>query len=112
MRFVASLLAYLVGVSVLISIGIVGFMILQSPNDRTRAAPVAPTAPNIERPVSPTKPEMTAQKKTQFNRKNKIARTAHKQMHPLPTTDGSDAYGYAEAPRYRIDPNTFFIFGR
>jgi hypothetical protein len=25
---------------------------------------------------------------------------------------GHDAYGYAEAPRRRIDPNLFYIFGR
>ncbi|HYA29864.1 MAG TPA: hypothetical protein VEI95_13660 [Acidobacteriota bacterium] len=96
-----------------ISIGIVGFMTLQSPNDRTRAVPVVPTASDIERLVSPTKPEMTAQKKTQSDRKNKMARTTHKKIHSLPTTvrDG-DAYGYAEAPRYRTNPNMFFIFDR
>jgi hypothetical protein len=111
MRFFAGLLAYVVAMSVLMSIGIVGFIALQSTTDRTRAAPVGSTASNSDRLVSPAKPETTVQKKTQPERKNKIARTAHKQMHSLPT-GGDDAYGYAEAPRYRIDPNMFFIFGR
>jgi hypothetical protein len=113
MRFFAGLLAYVVGVSVLISIGIVGFMAVQSPTDRTRAPPTASTTSNNERVVSPAKSEMTAQKKTPPERKNKVARTVHKRMHSLPATvGGGDAYGYAEAPRYRIDPNMFFIFGR
>jgi hypothetical protein len=39
MRFFAGLLAYLVGVSAVISIGIVGLMALQPPIERTSSAP-------------------------------------------------------------------------
>ena len=39
MRGFAGLLAYLVGVSAIISIGIVGLMALQSPIERTPSAP-------------------------------------------------------------------------
>jgi len=109
-RFFAGLLAYLVGVSVLISIAIVGFMALQSPVDRTPAAPVALAASNKERLVSQTKSVVSAQKKTQPNRKSKMVHTAHKRLPaPPPTVGGDVAYGYAAEPRRRIDPNMFLF---
>lgn len=108
MRFFAGLLAYRVGVSAFISIAIVGVMALKSPVDRTPAAPKALAASNKERPV-----DQAAQKKTKSDRKSKVVHTTHKRMHASPNTAvGGDAYGYAEAPRYRVDPNLFFTFGR
>ena len=114
MRFLASLLAYLVGVSMLISIAIVGFMALQSPVDRTPAAPATLAAPNNnDRLVGQAKPVESVQKKTQPDRKSKVVHTAHKRLPAPPATVGSDvAYGFAAEPRRRIDPNLFFFFGR
>jgi|SRR5262245_17355128 len=112
MRFFAGLLAYLVGISALISIAIVGVMTLKSPVDRTSAAPVALAAPN-ERIVGQGKPVSATQKKTQPDRKGKAVHTAHKRLPAPPPIIGSDiAYGYAAEPRRRIDPNLFFTFGR
>ena len=114
MRFFAGVLAYLIGVSVLISIAVTGLMALQSPVDRTPVAGRAVAASNKEHPVDRVKPVVSAQKKTQSDRKNKAVHTAHKRMPAPPNTVvGRDtAYGYAEEPRRRIDPNLFFVFGR
>jgi hypothetical protein len=108
-RFVVGLLAYLVGVSVVVGIGIVGLGALQSPGDRTSTASIASKS---ERVVSPAKPTLPAQSKTSPDKKNKTARVTHKRIHPGPNTvGGGEAYGYAAEPRHRIDPN-FFFFGR
>ena len=113
MRFFAGLLAYIVGVAVLLSIAGAGLVALQSPVDRTVVAPKALDASNKERPVHQVKPAVSAQKKTQPDRKGKAVHTAHKRLPAPPPTVGSDiAYGYAEEPRRRIDPNLFFNFGR
>ena len=52
MRFFAGLLAYLVGVAVLLSIAGAGLVALQAPVDRTVVAPKALDASNKERPVA------------------------------------------------------------
>jgi hypothetical protein len=112
MRFFAGLLAYLVGVSVVIGIGIVGLMALQSPS-ATPTASMASTASNRERVISPAKPALPAQRQTVPDKKDKTLNVAHKRMHPVPRTVGENgAYGYAEEARHRVDPNFFFIFGR
>lgn len=113
MRFFAGLLAYLVGIAVLLSIAGAGLMALQSPVNRTVVAPKALDAANKERPVDQVKPAVSAQKKTLPDRKGKAVHTAHKRLPAPPPTIGSDfAYGYAEEPRRRTDPNPLFIFGR
>jgi len=113
MRFLFGLLAYFVGVSLVIGVGIVGLMALQSPGQRTPTTSVASTASNSERLVSPVKPALPAQKKTPPNNKDNTVHVSHKRIHPVPSTvGGGEAYGYAEEPRHRIDPNFLFIFGR
>src|SRR5262249_39999512 len=54
-RFFAGLLAYLVGISVVISIGIIGLMALQSSNERTSSAPTVSVALHKESLAKPVK---------------------------------------------------------
>lgn len=110
MRFLFGLLAYFVGVSVVTGIGIVGLMALQSPGQRTPTTSMASTTSNSERLV---RPALLSQKKTPANNKDKTVHVSHKPIRPVPrTVGGGEAYGYAEEPRHRIDPNFLFIFGR
>lgn len=112
MRFLAGLLAYLVGMSVLVSVGIAGIMALRSsPMERAPAELSKSTASSSERPASGTKQRANAEAKPQHPRKNRIVREGHKRTNPA-LNFGNGAYGYAEEPRRRIDPNPFFMFGR
>ncbi|MGA7388884.1 MAG: hypothetical protein WBW99_13265 [Pseudolabrys sp.] len=116
MRFFAGLLAYLVGVSAVISIGIVGLMALQSAN-RTPSAPIVAVESHKERLAKPVKQTTVGQKKTHSNhehqtvQKHQTVRVTRKQPREAPTIAAGDAYGYAQEPR-RIDPNLFPFFGR
>lgn len=118
MRFFAALLGYLIGVSAVISIGIVGLMALQ-PATRTPSAPIVAAAQK-ERLAKPVK--QTINKKAQPDQGHKVVQVTGKKARPNPkhnrptheaptTVVGQNAYGYAQEPR-RIDPNLFSIFGR
>jgi hypothetical protein len=107
-RGFASLLAYLVGVSAIISIGVAGLMALQSPLERTPVAPTVAVEAHTERPVKPTH---VAKKTTHPHQKHKMAHLTTKPTHEPPTTAAGDAYGYAQEPR-RQNSNLFPIFGR
>ena len=111
MRGFAGLLAYLVGVSAIISIGVAGLMALQSPIERTSSAPTVAIDLQKERLAKPVKQIIVGQKKAHSNQKHQT-HVARKQSREAPTTDaGREAYGYAaEEPRRRIDPN-LSIFG-
>src|SRR6476660_5700910 len=103
MRGFAGLLVYLVGVSAVFSIGIVGLMALQSPAERTPYSPPVAAASHAESLAKPVKRPVDDKK---------TAHVTRKQPHEAPFTDaGRNAYGYAEEPR-RIDPNRFLFFGR
>jgi hypothetical protein len=125
MRFLAGLLAYLVGISAVISIGIVGLMALQSPIEPTPSAPIV-AATQKGRPVKPAKQVTVDDKKAQPGQKHKVVQVTGKKARPNPkhnmvqdtktheapsTVAGHNAYGYVEEPR-RIDPNLFPFFGR
>jgi len=94
MRGFAGLLAYLVGVSAIISIGIVCLMALQSTTVPTVAAS------HKERIAKPAKRAILGQKKVRSNRKKKIVHVIPRPRHDAPTTD-EVSYGYAEKPRRR-----------
>ena len=112
MRFLVGLVAYVVGMSVLVSVGIAGIMALRSPpTERAASEPSKSTASSSARPASTTKQRANADAKPQQARKNKVVREGHKRTHPA-FNFGNGAYGYAEEPRRRIDPNPFFMFGR
>lgn len=109
MRFFAGLLAYLVGVSAIISIGIIGLMALQSAN-RTPSAPIVAAAQK-ERLAKPVKQTIVGQKKARPDQKHKMVRVTPKRTYEGPTIAAGDAYGYAQEPR-RIDRNLFPLLGR
>ncbi len=111
MLFFLGLLAYLIGISVVISIGIVGLVALQSPIERASSAPIASAASQDERLATPPKQTIVTQKKARTDQKKKMVHVIRKPRHEAPTTDVA-SYGYVEEPRRRIDPNLFSIFGR
>ena len=116
MRGFAGLLAYLVGVSAIISIGVVGLMALRSPIERTSSTIAVES--DKERLAKPVKQTTVGQKKAHSNhehqtvQKHQTVRITRKQPREAPTTTTGDAYGYAQEPRRRIDPQLFPIFGR
>ena len=109
MRGFAVLLVYLVGLSAITSIGVVGLMALQSAN-RTPSAPIVAAAQK-ERLAKPVKQTTVDQKKARPDQKHKIVHVTSKRTHEAPTIAAGDAYGYAQEPR-RINPNLFPLFGR
>ena len=111
MRGFAGLLAYLVGISAIISIGVLGLMALQSSVERTVSAPKVAVESPKERLSKPVKQTAVDHKKTAPEQKHKIAHVTHKRTNEAPTVAADDAYGYAPEPR-RTDPNPFLFFGR
>jgi hypothetical protein len=111
MRSFAGLLAYLVGVLAVVSIGIAGLMALQSPSARTPSAPIASAASHNEYFATTTRQKIAAQKKARPDHKRKIVHVTRERTHEAPSTNEA-SYGYAQEPRRRIDPNLFSIFGR
>ena len=103
MRGFASLLAYLVGASAIISIGVVGLMALQPPIERT------PSATTVA--VESHTVKQATQKKTHPDQKHKIVHVTPKRTHEAPTIAPGDAYGYAQEPRRSIRTR-FPWFGR
>lgn len=108
MRFFISLLVYLVGVSVVTSIGIVGLMVLSSTSE-TPSAPITSAASHYERLA--VKQTIATQKKAPPDQKKKRVYITRKPRYEAPIT-AEASYGYAEEPRRHIDPNLFSIFGR
>ena len=108
MRGFAVLLVYLVGLSAIISIGVVGLMALQSV---TPSAPIVAAAQK-ERLAKPVKQTIVGQKKARVDQKHKMVHVTRERKHEAPTIAAGDAYGYAQEPRRRIDPNLFPFFGR
>ena len=111
MRGFAGLLAYLVGVSAIISIGVTGLMALQKPIEQMPSAPIVAVESQKERLAKPVKQTIVGQKKARADQKHKMVHLTRKQTHEAPTIAESDSYGYAEEPR-RIDSNLFPFFGR
>ena len=111
MRGFAGLLAYLVGVSAIISIGVLGLMALQPPIERTSSAPTVAVESHKERLAKPVNQTIAGQKKARSNQKHQTVHITRKQPREAPTIAAGDAYGYAQEPR-RIDPQLFPIFGR
>ncbi len=110
MRGFTSLLAYLVGVSAIISIGVAGLMALQSPLEPTPSAPPIAVESQTGRFAKPVKQTKVAQNKALPDQKHKV-HVISKRVHKAPTIAASDAYGYAQEPRH-LDPSPFPFFGR
>ena len=109
MRGFAVLLAYVVGLSAVIGIGMMGLMALNKPTPS--AAPVV-AASQKERLAKPIKQTTVAQKDAQPSQKRKVAHVARKRKEEAPTfSSGFSAYGYAQEPR-RFNQYPSFFFGR
>jgi len=109
MRGLAVLLAYLVGISTVVGIGIMGLTALSK--STPSAQPVATTS-HKERLAKPIKQTTIAQKEAQ-PQKRKMAHVTRKRKEEAPTMDpsGFNAYGYAPASR-RMYQYPFQFFGR
>jgi hypothetical protein len=107
MRGFAVLLAYFVGLSAVIGIGMMGLMALNKPTPS--AAPVAAAASHKEHLAMPTKQTTVA---AQPSQKRKVTHVVRKRKEVAPTNpSGFDAYGYAQEPR-RFNQYPSFFFGR
>jgi len=105
----AGFLAYIVGVSAVIGLGIVGLMALESSIQQTRSAPIV-AATSAEKPLVPSVKQTNVHHKTaRTDQTHKMAEVIHKQTREAPTIAGQETYGYAAEPRPY--PNLFF-FGR
>jgi hypothetical protein len=111
-RGFAGLLAYLVGVCAIISVGIAGLMALQSPIERKPTAATIAADSQTERLTKPVKQTSVARKKAHADQKHKVVvHVLRERIREAPTGAMSEIYGYAQEPRY-IDPNPFRFFGR
>ena len=109
MRGFAVLLAYVVGLSAVIGIGMIGLVALNKPMPST--APVVATSQK-ERLAKSTKQTTVAQKDAQPSQRHKATHVARKRNEETPTlSSGFNAYGYAEKPRHFYQYPSFF-FGR
>ena len=84
MRGFAGLLVYLVGVSAVFSIGIVGLMALQSPAERTPSSPPVAAASHTESLAKPVKRPIDDKKTAHRNQKHKKEHVTRKQPHEAP----------------------------
>ena len=106
MRGFAVLLAYLVGLSALVSVGVLGVMALKS------MPPPQSVAAAKERPAKPAKQAATAPQKEAQPQKRKVAHVTRKRKEEAPiASSGYDAYGFAPQPRRFYQYPTQF-FGR
>ena len=109
MRGFAVLLAYVVGLSAVIGVGMIGLMALNK--SMPSVAPVV-AASQKERVAKPIKQTTVAQKDAQPSQKRKVAHVVRKHKEVAPTNpSGFDAYGYAQEPR-RFNQYPSFFFGR
>jgi hypothetical protein len=109
MRGFAVLLAYVVGLSAVIGIGMMGLMALNK--SMPSAAPVV-AASQKERVAKPIKQTTVAEKDAKPSQKRKVAHVARKRKEESPTvSSGFSAYGYAPEPRHFNQYPSFF-FGR
>lgn len=111
MRGFAVLLAYVVGLLAIISIGIVGLMSLPLAKP-TPFAPVAATAAHKASLAKPVK-QIVAHHDEHAKQKRKTAHATRKRTEDAPTfaASGLNAYGYAQEPR-RVYGYPFPLFGR
>jgi|SRR5215831_1758283 len=110
MRGIAVLLAYLVGLSALVSVGVVGVMALHSSTKSMQSAQPVAAASQKARLAKPAK-QAVPQKETQ-TQKRKVAHVTRKRKEEAPMfSSGFDAYGFAPQPRRFYQYPTQF-FGR
>jgi hypothetical protein len=108
MRGVAVLLAYVVGLSAVIGIGVIGLMALQAPITPTPPAASVAAVSHKERLAKPVKQTTTT--RAQPSQKRKVAHVTRKPKEDASSlSSGFKAYGYAQEPRhfYQYPPDFF-----
>jgi hypothetical protein len=110
MRGIAVLLAYLVGLSALLSVGVIGVMAFHSSTKPIPPAQPVVTSSQKERLAKPAKQTTTVTQKEARPQKRKVAHVNRKRKEEMPmVSSGFDAYGYAQEPRrFYQYPNQFF----
>jgi hypothetical protein len=113
MRGIAILLAYVVGLGALLSVGIIGVMALHSSTKSMPSARPVAVASQKERVGNPAKQAATVPQKEAQPQKRKTAHVTRKRKEEAPTMDpsGFSAYGYAP-PSRRMYQYPFQFFGR
>lgn len=111
MRGFAYFLAYVVGVSAVISIFIVSLMALGSSIQQTPSAPILAGTLNRPPVVPAVKQGKVSHKKEHTQQKYRTTRLVHERTREPTAVDGHEAYGYAVEPRH-MDRNLFSIFGQ
>ena len=111
MRGFAYFLAYVVGVSVVISIFIVSLMALGSSIQLTPSAPILAGTSNKQPLVPAVKQGNVSDKEKHTEQNHRTAGLVHKRTREPTAVDGDEAYGYAVERRH-MDPNLFSIFGQ
>ena len=106
MRGFAVLLAYVVGLSAVFSIGIMGLMALKP---STNSTPSAATASHKERLAKPFKQTTTMQKDAQPIQKRKTVQTRRRKEEAPTMAPWGNAYGYAQEPRRSYQYPSFFF---
>lgn len=103
MRGFAYLLAYVIGVSAVISLFIISLMALESSIQQTPSAPIIAVTSNKQPLDTVVKQTNVSHKQERISQKHRTARVIHKRTRDVPTAaEGHEAYGYAAEPR-RID---------
>ena len=111
MRWFAYFLAYVIGVSAVISLFIISLMALGSSIQQTPSAPIIAVTSKKQPLDTLAKQTNVSHNQERTNQKHKTARVIRKRTRDVPTAvEGHEAYGYAAEPR-RIDQNLFSIFG-
>src|SRR6516165_555240 len=105
MRGFAVLLAYVVGLSAVFSIGIMGLMALKP---STNSTPSAAIASHKER-LAPIKQTTTMQKDAQPIQKRKTVQTRRRKEEAPTMAPWGNAYGYAQEPRRSYQYPSFFF---
>lgn len=110
MRGIAVLLGYLVGLSALVSVGVIGVMALHSSTRSTPSAQPVAAASQEARLAKPVKQAAKAPQKETQPQKRKAAHVTRKRKEEAPTfSSGFDAYGFAPQPRsFYQYPTQFF----
>ena len=101
MRGFAVLLAYVVGLAAVTSVGIVGLMALQSSIKPIASAPAAAAEAYKQRRAKPVQQTAVTHRDAHPNQKRKTVHATRRRTEDTPAfaASGFGAYGYAQEPR-------------
>ena len=113
MRALAGFLAYIVGVTAVIGLGIVALMALGSPIQQTPSAPIVAVA-SPKKPLSPSVKQTNVHHKTaRTNQTHKMAKVIHKRTREVLTVVGQEfIWIRSRTAPYRSEPIFFRPLGQ